>query len=492
MISRPILLACLALALSASACQDSGAYEYHRFKALGKDLVALEARAPALVELTTAQEAFGLPLIPHIEGGLPIYLLRLTQESSGLDKPEVLIVAGQHGNESVGPEAALALAEVLVDRYGSDPWLTALLERREIYLVPAANPYGLMYRWRYTLGIEGAIEDMNRDHPYDRDPCDFGCMDEDPLSTVGGQALHELGLRHPFRVVLDLHGGAELLVFPWGTPGHASPEDISPDHQAAESLGRQIAQFAGPYSQTWPVGTANALLGPVYGPFDDTSYALGWEVDRAPAYLRSTIHRAIAYTIEISDQKRPEQDTLGTDLDLLTPGGEGDGYVPKTVRALLAAIDSVEPYLLWQEAPAPATVVVGSTRTYQWEVRGCLQVEDTHLRLGPRPDLTETFIAESPPQQALEEMPCLEPPRAFQASLTFDTPGSFYVAPVARVDQALLEPSADGPSPESWFVRSRLEEGAIFGMSLESGEVNTVVGRRLWQGEARQITVLED
>ena len=46
----------------------------------------------------------------------------------------------QHGDEVVSLEVALQTARLLLESYGQDPWLTALVDRREIYIMPLANP----------------------------------------------------------------------------------------------------------------------------------------------------------------------------------------------------------------------------------------------------------------------------------------------------------------------------------------------------------------
>ena len=47
-----------------------------------------------------------------------------------------------HGDESVGREMILALAQYLVTNYGLDARVTELLDNTEIHLVPSMNPDG--------------------------------------------------------------------------------------------------------------------------------------------------------------------------------------------------------------------------------------------------------------------------------------------------------------------------------------------------------------
>ena len=47
-----------------------------------------------------------------------------------------------HGNEAVGREVLIALAEHLVNSYGTDNEITKLIQSTEIYILPSLNPDG--------------------------------------------------------------------------------------------------------------------------------------------------------------------------------------------------------------------------------------------------------------------------------------------------------------------------------------------------------------
>ena len=181
-----------ALALGMSAGTVAAPFTYNTYNSMIADLQALENAHPGLAELTTAQDAFGLPL-DGFDGDLSQYILRITNEATGFDKPEVLIVGVQHGDEVVSLEVALETARLLLEQYGQNAWLTSLVNRREIYIMPLANPQGFLLGRRSSPGSEASNEDMNRDHIYDRDDCQFFCSDEFSLSTIGSRAIHELG-----------------------------------------------------------------------------------------------------------------------------------------------------------------------------------------------------------------------------------------------------------------------------------------------------------
>ncbi|MEO1366392.1 MAG: M14 family zinc carboxypeptidase, partial [Acidobacteriota bacterium] len=388
----------------------------------------------------------------------------------------------------------LQIAKLLLENHGAanpDPWLKALVDRREIYLMPMANPWGHRRGVRNSPGTEGS-EDMNRDHLYDR--CTGGgfCGDDVALSTVGGRAIHELARRHNFRVMLDYHGGIELIIHPWGSPLHLSDSE-SPDDRGHDLLGQRMSDFGGNFNGAYPVGTSNDLLGPVHAPLDDTAYASGWDPANAATEASETPGwRALSYTVEISNQKRPPVGTLGGDADLLTPGGAEDGYVPKNVRIGLAAVDSIEPWVEWINRDAiPTAVSVGETITLEWSVRGCFQIDETRVRFGADLDPLSQFDGQTPAQQQTTGDPCWLTPTVFTADVTFQSAGEVSVTPVAQVDTTLLTQSSPVPNvgPAGWLARSRTEDGLLVTNTVDPNETSTVVGQTFWGAEPLRITV---
>jgi len=121
--------------------------------------------------------------------GQPILALLLTRAAStslhDLDqsqRPTVLLIGQQHGDEPAGSEALLALAQDL--KQGP---LSAVLDKINVLLVPRANPDGAATGRRTTAnGL-----DMNRDHLL--------------LQTPEAQALAKLSRNYRPLAVLDAH-----------------------------------------------------------------------------------------------------------------------------------------------------------------------------------------------------------------------------------------------------------------------------------------------
>jgi len=76
--------------------------------------------------------------------GRPIWLLTLTNQSSGKDmeKPAIWIDANIHATEITGTTSALYIAHHLLTGYGTDEQVTRQLDQSVYYIVPRINPDG--------------------------------------------------------------------------------------------------------------------------------------------------------------------------------------------------------------------------------------------------------------------------------------------------------------------------------------------------------------
>lgn len=129
------------------------------------------------------------------------------------DNPQFFYSSTIHGDELTGFYFMLRLIDTLLSGYGSNAEITDLLNSVDIYINPLANPDGTYYGGDAT--VAGAIRynanwvDLNRNYP---DP--FGT---DPLVSIQpeNQAMMDYVSEHNFLLSANLHGGSEVMNYPW-------------------------------------------------------------------------------------------------------------------------------------------------------------------------------------------------------------------------------------------------------------------------------------
>ncbi len=166
-------------------------------------------------------------------------------------KPAVLYLSAQHAREWITPEMTRRLATHVLDRYGKSDRITRLVDRRELWFVPVANPdgYDFTFRpgqrlWRKNLrdnNGDGKIAagdgvDLNRNYAtrwgYDDEgsspsPASETYRGRSPGSEPESKALDRFVGRVGFEFFVNYHSAAELLLYGSGwqvaTP---TPDDV--------------------------------------------------------------------------------------------------------------------------------------------------------------------------------------------------------------------------------------------------------------------------
>lgn len=206
------------------------------------------------------------------------------------DEPEFKYSSSHHGDETVGIELTLRLAELLANNYGSDPALTELVDEMEIWLWPIYNPDG------YVAGSrENAHgQDLNRDFP-DRiaDPVD------DPAGREPEtQAAMVWGYDHRFVMGANYHGGAAVVNVPWDALFDEGDPEYAPDDDAFMEYG---VGYSSRNTRIWNGGFPQGITRGwdwyfVYGGMQDWAYH--WQGE----------HHV---TIELGDTKSPPYEQMG-------------------------------------------------------------------------------------------------------------------------------------------------------------------------------------
>jgi len=141
------------------------------------------------------------------------------------DEPEVMYTSTMHGDETTGYVLMLRLIDSLLSTYGSDSLVTRLVDSCEIWINPLANPDGTYYGGNssvYSARRYNANNvDLNRNYP---DPEDGDHPDGNSwqAETVAFMAFAEA---HSLVISTNIHGGAEVLNYPWDTWSQRHADD---------------------------------------------------------------------------------------------------------------------------------------------------------------------------------------------------------------------------------------------------------------------------
>jgi hypothetical protein len=228
-------------------------------------------------------------------------------------EPEIFFNAYTHAREAITFEVVYDLARTLVEGYGHDPRVTAIVDTRAIWIEPVTNPDGVQYNflgspsgggdWRKNRrhnqdGSYGV--DLNRNFGYCWDYDNVGSSYDTRSETYRGTAafsepesaaLRDFMYAHRFSISVDYHSFAGLRLFSW-----SYDEIHTPDYDEMLAL-----LNPGAASAPYPTGTAWEMLYLVNGDAGDWMY--GEQIGKP---------KILAFTPEV--------------------GGDRDGFWPSTSR----------------------------------------------------------------------------------------------------------------------------------------------------------------
>lgn len=179
-------------------------------------LLKLQKDFPALIDVRT---------IGTSTDGNDLIVARIHRDVSrprSILVPMFKYVANMHGDETIGRQMLIYLAEYLVRNYGVVREVTDLLDTTDIYLMPSMNPDG------YGKSREGHCEslqnyygrynakgiDLNRDFP-DRFDQKMVAKLYNARRQPETLAVMEWIKTNPFVLSANLHGGAVVASYPY-------------------------------------------------------------------------------------------------------------------------------------------------------------------------------------------------------------------------------------------------------------------------------------
>lgn len=177
--------------------------------------------------------------------GRTIWALKISdQVALSEPEPRVLYTGCYHAREIITPEIPILFARHLLDNYGIDSEITALVDDREVWIVPIVNPDGHQYvvdvdpLWRKnrrpnadstTTGV-----DLNRNHNAFWAWDDLGSEPNGnsgiyrgsaPVSEPEIQAIESLKAAQNFAFALSFHSFGDLYLYGWSHIRLRTPHD---------------------------------------------------------------------------------------------------------------------------------------------------------------------------------------------------------------------------------------------------------------------------
>jgi len=235
MVARVTLTLCAALMSLAAANLE---FKHHNNTELAAILQQVHNKCPDISRLYTLSE-------PSVRG-VPLYVLEFSDKPGHheLTEPEMKYVANMHGNEVLGRELLLHLADHICSAYlAGDKEMTALVHSTRIHLLPSMNPDG----WKiasdhggrdYLIGRSNANDiDLNRDFPDLNQVVYEGAEENNHLLREANfdhriqpetESVIKMIMDTPFVVSANMHGGDLVANYPYDESKTDIPTQYTP------------------------------------------------------------------------------------------------------------------------------------------------------------------------------------------------------------------------------------------------------------------------
>ncbi|CAI9116473.1 OLC1v1017626C1 [Oldenlandia corymbosa var. corymbosa] len=225
--------------------------------------------------------------------GVPLWVIEIS-DKPGKDEPEPSFkyIGNVHGDEPVGRELLLLLANWLCDNYMKDPLASSfflanlIVDNIHLHILPSLNPDGYQSRKR---GNANDV-DLNRDFPDQF----FHMNDDLSMRQPETKAIMSWLTKIHFTASATLHGGALVANYPWdGSEDEKKHYYACPDDKTFRYMASVYSNSHHNMSRSkeFPGGITNgAQWYPIYGGMQDWNYIHGG---------------CFELTLELSDDKWP-------------------------------------------------------------------------------------------------------------------------------------------------------------------------------------------
>lgn len=255
---------------------------YHSAPELETDLRVLERDHPGLASVREIGET--------LEKRKILALKISDNAAANENEPAVLFMGCHHAREWISVEVPFLFGKYLLDNYGLDPQVRALVDAAEIWIVPIVNPDGLEYSihvyryWRKNrrANADGTFGvDINRNYGYA-----WGIDNEGSSGYPGSDIYRGTGpFSEPetaavrtlfasagidFRALISFHSYGQYILYPWGYTAAPAPDDAALGTVAAAMAGL----MAGVQGTAYTYGQASQALYLTNGDTVDWAYSL--------------------------------------------------------------------------------------------------------------------------------------------------------------------------------------------------------------------------
>lgn len=295
----------------------------------------------------------------------PMLAVKIGPKGDSPSRPNVIFVATYHAREWGATETALRLITYLAT--ASNARVDSLLQTRDIWIIPVANPDGYQYTftadrlWRKTRSPQagGAVGvDMNRNHRASwgldnvgssNDPGSEIFRGPSPASEIETRNIEAFHTAHPPVVSMSYHTYAGLLMFPPGAVYGEVPADL-PAYQTLagtnahpavkDRLQGSMRTFYSP-SEAWTLYTTN-------GEYNDwasaTFGALSFTTELSSGYNVAGYY-GFEFPADTTQLRTLFDDNLPFALDLIESAGDPSVYAsPSTAqRPRALRLESLSP-----------------------------------------------------------------------------------------------------------------------------------------------------
>lgn len=278
---------------------------YRTYDEVVLELAQMAATYPSLISMHSIGSGWGKI---YADQGIPAYqdyaheIWAMKLSNNVLeeeDEAQFLFVGAHHAREPLSVETCMAIMYYLLENYGTDPRVTAIMDSSEIWVVPLLNPDGhklvldqTQIMWRKNLndnngnqqidwgsngnGADGA--DINRNYSYmwgnisaTDNPNDSVYHGASPFSEPESAAIRDLVMAKHFLASISYHTYGRYVLYPFGFAHDVSGPDVVEQRLLAQEMALLTGYTAMPSHDLYPVsGSCEDWLLGVRGMFSYT------------------------------------------------------------------------------------------------------------------------------------------------------------------------------------------------------------------------------